>query len=176
MAIRTKTRQQRRQSRKRRRKPDELAEESGPEFRSGMGNAAVQRLLRSRGTNSGWPAQRSVRGASERHSSLQRDADESENEELPASTVPLPIRMGQDNWRVAVVQALINQILPEDAPELTVDRIFGPRTDAAVRFIQWQAEIEIDGKVDDATSDAIEGAGADLDQAVGEVRDAGLLF
>jgi hypothetical protein len=74
------------------------------------------------------------------------------------------------------MQALVNQILPDDAPELAVDRIFGPRTDAAVRLVQWQADIEIDGQVNDATGDAIEEAGADLEQAVEEVRNAGLLF
>ena len=160
--MRTRLQQRRQLSRKlrRRREESDLTDEAALDIRSSLGNAAVQRVLSSRPLSA---------------IGLQRE-DAEEQPELPSVRVPQPMKQGHENWGVAVLQAVLNQILPPEAPVLEVDRIFGPRTDAAVRMMQWAAEIEIDGMVGDETGSSFHDAGAITEEAIEQVRSWDLLY
>jgi peptidoglycan hydrolase-like protein with peptidoglycan-binding domain len=134
---------------------------------SSLGNATVQRLARSGHV----PAALLQRV-------IHREGEDSESvaSGLPEGRVPLPMKVGHVNWGIAVMQALLNQVTQDDVPMLEIDRIFGPRTETAVRLVQWTHEIEIDGIAGDDTFDALDEAGADVDAAVETAREAGMLF
>ncbi len=136
-----------------------------------VGNAAIQRALHPVVEASGRSAQLLQRAEEE---GLSEEAELQErffDAQGPGSLVR---KLGDADIVVAAVQAMLNQLLPEGVPRLVIDRVFGPRTDAAVRAFQWLKEIEIDGIAGDETWDMAE----ELDhlQMLKVIDDAGMLY
>lgn len=72
------------------------------------------------------------------------------------------LRQGSEGPEVASLQEALNERL-KPSPELDVNGVFGPRTEAAVKQFQEQAGIGVDGVVGPHTKAALAGPDADFD-------------
>ena len=152
-----------------------LGAEPARRLDAALGSAAVQRALHPVEEASGRPPKL-----------LQRAEEEEIGEEdkldklfkrfsdAPKSRKSALRKLGDEDATVALYQVMLNELLPEGVPELEIDRVFGPRTDAAVRTFQWLKEIEIDGLPGNETVLLL--MEADWITALAVVDDAGMLY
>ncbi|MGI9517130.1 MAG: serine hydrolase [Pirellulaceae bacterium] len=89
---------------------------------------------------------------------------------------PGPLQLGRQGPGVSALQTALNSTM-DPSPGLAVDGMFGPATDAAVKQLQQQAEIEVDGIAGRETVAALAALGADVDpyfvESMGELSNTG---